>query len=636
MRTRSLVRAGALVCLSAAAAHAAQAVLVARTGSQAPALPGSTPVFLGAPVSNADGDVAFYAQLTGGGVTSADDGVVYAGAPGAPSIAARDGATAPGTGGTFGLLVFDLGLRDSDVVIVRGSVAGATPDEDGGVWTGTAGALALVAREGAVLGGAPGPLSADTFFPDIVAGLPTCDDSGATAFRALVTGVGATGDELLFAGAPGALVPVAREGDVAPGAGGATFVASPSGETFPAPAIAASGDVLFYGRLAGAAIDTTNNAGYWSGPPSGPQLRVRVGDAVPAAGAGRRLRGLSAMPTWNASGTLLFDATTVDADGLAAQQALLVGTPGALGLVALQGALAPQDPEGLAFQSTLSPSRLNAAGDVAFRAILLDAQFRNRAAVYADTGSGLRLLARDGSQAPGLPAGVVHVQPASTSLFLGEGGHVAFDGTVAGPNVVVGVNDQCLWLVDPDGTVRLIARTGDAVQVGAETLTFASLALYGGKNAGDAGAGRSGPLDATGALAFRAEFGDGSSAILVATDLVTSAAPLPGGGGGGGCDDVPSCLAALTAALPSPAAAPKGKARRVAKSLARLASRTAKAVGKATNTAKPNVAAKQYRKARAKLVKLLAKAEAADAAGTLGVLYGDLRAPADTLLALLP
>jgi hypothetical protein len=138
----------------------------------------------------------------------------------------------------------------------------------------------------------------------------------------------------------------------------------------------------------------------------------------------------------------------------------------------------------------------------------------------------------------------------------------------------------------------------------------------------------------------RTGFGGGSTTTTVVGGSTTSTttvggsstttlpSPLPGGG----CTDVATCRAALAAALPNKGSASSGKSRKVAGKLAKLDA----AAGKALDKASGKKQAKQDRKARAALTKLLATATAADRAGTLGVPLAPIQNAVNVLLAQIP
>jgi hypothetical protein len=128
--------------------------LVAREGNAAPGTPvGVKYLHPDRPVLNDDGDVAFFAGLTGLGVTSGNDGALYAGSPTAPQLVAREGDAAPGTpaGVSYELLPFSLALSNAGQVAYRAYLAGngVTSENNRGLFLfdPLLGGL-LVAREG--------------------------------------------------------------------------------------------------------------------------------------------------------------------------------------------------------------------------------------------------------------------------------------------------------------------------------------------------------------------------------------------------------------------------------------------------------------------------------------------------------
>jgi len=104
---------------------------------------------------------------------------------------------------------------------------------------------------------------------------------------------------------------------------------------------------------------------------------------------------------------------------------------------------------------------------------------------------------------------------------------------------------------------------------------------------------------------------------------------------GGGCTDVAACRTALAAALPSKGSASSGRSRKVAGKLSKLDTAAGKALDRAASLSGKKHA-KQDKKARAALVKLLAVAITADKAGTLGVPLTPIQNAVDVLLAQIP
>lgn len=108
------------------------------------------------------GETLFSSTLRGGDVVgTTNDLALFKGGVGTLSLAARKGAVAPGTDATF--LTFNnssLTLNDNGRICFQATVAGGTSTtaNDIGLWAGAPGALQLVAREGSVMPGTGGSL----------------------------------------------------------------------------------------------------------------------------------------------------------------------------------------------------------------------------------------------------------------------------------------------------------------------------------------------------------------------------------------------------------------------------------------------------------------------------------------------
>ena len=199
---------------------------VAVTGTQAGGAPAGQNYAssLSEPSFNDAGQVAFHGTLSGTGVTLSNDRAVWVGGPAGPlALAAREGGTAPGAGGAT--------FSDFEGTLINsgGDVAFRATLSDGGsgIWAGPAGAVQLAARNGSAAAGTTGQ------FANFIAG--DFNDQGKVAFEAgLEVGVGgvtASDDRGVWAGAPGDLALIAREGEIAPDTGGRVF------ESFSGPLI---------------------------------------------------------------------------------------------------------------------------------------------------------------------------------------------------------------------------------------------------------------------------------------------------------------------------------------------------------------------------------------------------------------
>jgi len=192
------------------AGPAASLQLAARDGSPAPGVPGAEFASFIAPDLGAGGALAFHAGLASGvgGVGAGDDRGVWAGAPGALALVARESDAAPG-GGVFESFSSPLVNAAGDVVF-RGFLDAGT-----GLFLERGGALGAVARSGGAAPGTDLGLGEASFaaFSDWA-----LTEAGQVAFEAtLASGVGGvTGvnDTGLWIAAPGgATLLVMREGN---------------------------------------------------------------------------------------------------------------------------------------------------------------------------------------------------------------------------------------------------------------------------------------------------------------------------------------------------------------------------------------------------------------------------------------
>ncbi len=187
--------------------------LLARAGDPVPGLPGVTYSSLtgyGPTLVNPAGQVCF-----GAGLSTSQTASFISDATGV-HLVVRAGDSAPGTGGlTFaGTQVTD--LNGAGQVLVRGTLTGTPPSSALGLWTGAPGSLQLLMRAGDQAAGMP---------PGVVYGImtavvpPLLGNDGAATFVASLFGPGvdSTNDVALFSGPPGAIAPIIRKGDQAPG-----------------------------------------------------------------------------------------------------------------------------------------------------------------------------------------------------------------------------------------------------------------------------------------------------------------------------------------------------------------------------------------------------------------------------------
>lgn len=182
------------------------------------------------------------------------------------------------------------------------------------------------------------------------------------------------------------------------------------------PVLSDTGRTAFLGRLSGSGITDANDRGYWGTSP--------IHGIAPIFREGQQTPGLP-------SGVLF------------------------------------GDPYSSFFQN------INAAGDATFVVHLTGDGVTddNDVAMWSESGpTGLHLVAREGDQAPGTPAGV-RLDELSFTFVQNMSGQILFRSTLTGPGVDES-NDTALWLQDADGGTTLLARAGQTAPGTAMPFSF--------------------------------------------------------------------------------------------------------------------------------------------------------------------
>lgn len=422
----------------------ASLALVARQNTPAPGSAGVTYYSFTDPTIGAQDKITYFATLDPA-VNGGDQGIWF-GSASSPALLAMEGTAAPGTAAGVVFDRFSLpvvtGSSDAFIGYLRGTgISFGT--NDAGIWSGSPGAVTLLARQGAT---APGAGTGVTY-----SGFSTLlgNTVGGLAFGATLSS--STG---IYSGTPSAVAPVALSGNSVPGITGVRYF------TFSNPALAQNvNNIAFSSRLTGTGVVTANGTAMWSGSFGAVSLVARAGSQAPGLSAGVNFGSF------------------------------LVNTTSSAPVIADNGAVA--------FQVALTGTGVTSAND---------------SSIWAGLPGSLHLVAREGSQAQGTPSGITFDTLSQPSINpLGE---VAFVAPLAGPGVDY-TNNSGLWATDLSGNLQLLARNGDLFDVGSGDMrTLAGLSIGGGSFGTD---GRQSVFNATGQLAFRASFTDGSSGVFVTT-----------------------------------------------------------------------------------------------------------------------
>ncbi len=134
-----------------------------------------------------------------------------------------------------------------------------------------------------------------------------------------------------------------------------------------------------------------------------------------------------------------------------------------------------------------------------------------------DTAGNFHKVARSGDVAVvgGAPLGGDAFFLSFGSLAFNDAGQLAFGVNLTGAGVSVGLgNGSALFAADTDGTLYMLARTGDNFTVGAgDVRVVSSISSIGNSGGGD---GRTMSLNQNGYISFGLDFSNGTSGVFVA------------------------------------------------------------------------------------------------------------------------
>jgi hypothetical protein len=527
------------VCL-VLVAHAAELRTVALTGQPAPGTAGGvtfesfgsyyfrdTKIFRG-PVLNDTGQTAFRANLTGGGVDSANYQGVWSEGSGSLALVARTGSQAPGAavdvnfGFYPGLELFAPVLNGAGQTAFYGALA----DGRLGLWSEGPGSLAMVVAEGVHAPVLPSGVSfsfAIIYEPnkDIFTDFPHLNDAGQTAVALGLTGTGVNNTNNIgsWSGVDlNNLALLAREGGQAAG--------SPAGAKygdfkFPI-GLNNAGQVALISDLQGSGINSSNDSGLWSGSAGGLALVARDGSPAPGTASGINFSDFFIPIEINSAGQVAFEAWLTGDDVVDGvnNEGVWSNVSGSLQLVARSGSQAAGAPEGVNYGlfSSSSWPLLNDSGQLAFHAKLAGSGVdeSNNEGIWLGEPDNLALVTRLGQPAPGAPSGVNFSDFCCPAL--NSAGQIAFPANVAGDGIDF-TNNRGIWATDASGALQLIARTGDILEVApGDFRTLSNVDFVSLSSNSD---GRRSAFNNFGQLVFWASFTDGSQGVFVSNKVAT-------------------------------------------------------------------------------------------------------------------
>lgn len=478
-----------LLAAGPAAAQQLTSQLVVSSTDQAPGhAAGLTYRVFFAPAINANGQLA----IAGFPATSGSNSAIWVGAPGNIQLVAKTGDAVPGAAGlTFSSTYFNYGINDNGQVAFFAELTGASFPNNRAVVVGTPSGLQVLARPPGAAAGQPGGVTYQQLFS-----VDSVSNAGVM-YGAVLAGTPNTSATFVGGGTQPHQA-VLQINQALPGISGATL-------NFPQVINYTNSGKFALHASTFAAGGGAGPTGIWLGPPSDLALAARTGGAAPGV-TGATFSTLN-VPWASQDGSKLAFTGVMNGVPSSTTSGLWVGAPGSLQLAAREGSQAAGFGTGVRYDTIVAGTQMRFS-DVG---VALDGfvtgtgiSSTNNEAVWISTGAAMQLVAREGQQLPGGPAGVLLGSfNTGNNMSMNRNGLLAMEATLTGTGVT-GSNNDVLLVARPDGTLEVVARSGDVMDLGSLGLKTISGVVLSPGGMGD------GNL-----LAWKADFTDGTSAIFV-------------------------------------------------------------------------------------------------------------------------
>jgi hypothetical protein len=139
--------------------------------------------------------------------------------------------------------------------------------------------------------------------------------------------------------------------------------------------------------------------------------------------------------------------------------------------------------------------------------------------LWAGTGGNLKLVAREGDQAPGAGGATFASFGSVSGPLLNDLGETAFIAKLQGAGIT-SANDFGIWATDSSGQLRLIVREGDTIEVAPNDFRVLDILNNGGDFPFRP------KLNNLGQIAFYAKFTNGQGIIISDTVAIPEPASL--------------------------------------------------------------------------------------------------------------
>jgi hypothetical protein len=457
---------------------------------------GLTPLHLGD-----GGHVAFRGSMNGTAIPETEhSGGIWAGLPGDFRNVMRGGVILPGVDGKYygGHAITN---SQGDVAIAANLDPSVGYHRDHVLWTGTPDSLQVIARES---DHAPGTPPATVFgngnrlWTESTFQIIDFDENSRITFESIFVEQGQSFPYGIWSGTPGDVQLIARTGSQAPGL--------PSGIAYQrVRSYEMSGDnYAFSAWLQGPKVNPLTDVAIWTGRSDSERLVVREGDFIP----GSRTVAFGMLMSdaqLNDQGDVLFQAQLVG-QGIRPSNdfSFWLSGPTEPRLLFQEGMAIPSFPNLRFTDLSVQPgpddqyvvmARFSGEG-------VMDT---NNSAIFVGTPDGLRMIAREGMQAPGAEAGVLFGDMIFVRTPFTPSGQLAFSNILTGAGVSP-TNDGAYYIADTDGVPYLVVREGNLLDIGNGQSKRVSFLNELGVTEGT--------FNSQGELFFEARFSDGEGLFL--------------------------------------------------------------------------------------------------------------------------
>jgi hypothetical protein len=388
---------------------------------------------------------------------------------------ALTGQPAPGAGGgTFnGTLNYRDDINSLGQTVFISFLAGTSDGSTEGCFRGSGSSLVAIYRDQQVLPNGGGTITGWFSAPVV----NSINNAGQVPVLVGLSGASDGAASEIFIGDGNSLIPIARNKQAAPGAGGGVFDASfgPFGGSHTDPIINNAGQVAFHATLAGTSDGST--AGVFRGDANSIIAIARTGQTSPGSGGGT-FSGFGFGLALNDLGQVAFQSNLAGASD-AANSALYRGDGISTVVIARDKQSAPGAGggsfSGNGFFGFGSPIAMSASGQVAFQVNLSGTSDGSTSGIFRGDGNSIVAIARQKQIAPNT-AGATINDFGNTGLTIARGGQVAFIGSLA--NTIDGNAGKALFVGDGQDLIP-VAITAQTVATSQGNRTIGSNISFG-------------------------------------------------------------------------------------------------------------------------------------------------------------